>query len=61
MGMELEMKDDLPSFLFSMMMFRITPLSGEYQLLAENTFTFLNSDGFEFLIENTFFLSILME
>ena len=47
-----------PSFLFSMTRFLMNPLNGEYQLLAVKTFTFLNSDGAEFLTEKTFLLSM---
>ena len=39
----------------------MTPLIGEYQLLEANTFTFSNSDGLEFLTENTLFPSMEIE
>ena len=44
----------LPSFLFSIRRFLMDPLTGEYQLLEAKTWTFSNSDGFEFLVEKTF-------
>ena len=37
------------------------PLTGEYQLLDVKTCTFSNAEGFEFLMENTFFPPIEME
>ena len=37
------------------------PLTGLYHLLDANTLTFSNSEGFVFLVENTFFPPIEME
>ena len=51
---------DLP-FLFSMRMFLMNPLTGEYHLLDAKTCTFSNSDGLEFLVENTLFPPIEMK
>ena len=36
------------------------PLTGEYQSLEAKTWTFSNSDGFEFLVWNTFLPPIEM-
>ena len=36
------------------------PLTGEYQLLEAKTWIFSNSEGFQFLVEKTFFPPIEM-
>ena len=54
MKMKINAKIDLPSFMFSIRRFLMKPLAGEYQLLEAKTWTFSNSEGFEFLVVNTF-------
>ena len=39
----------------------MNPITGEYHLLEAKTWTFSNSEGFEFMVEKTFFPPIKME